>query len=146
MTVLAYATWDNDGTNKILTLDGNASELVPVDEKLQVSFTAPESGAVAVTQSGNFEPEMAGSGNWWGLLDDGTPVAGASSYMGTANDLAYRATTVVVVTGLTPGDPYVWDFAWAGNEDARCHLRVGPGDAATGNIYGPLNILVTALP
>ncbi len=109
-------------------LSGNTTFAVADATNLSVTFRAPNTGAVEVTLEGMVRTSAAGNLGQWGLFSGGSLVTGTG--VGVTRIAEYvKVTTVIAVTGLTPGTSYTW--AWA-------HVvSVGTLDLIQGGDYGP---------
>lgn len=113
---------------------------------LAVGFTVPPSGNVLVKLSGLALLETAES-YWWGLREGTTDLANPTRILtntaAPSNDLAWRMTASIYITGLTPGEAktYKWSHASDGGQ-----AQTNSGGTGTISDGGPSVMEVWAAP
>lgn len=110
---------------------------------LAVAFTAPASGRVQVDLSAVVAGSDAGTRTFWCLRSGTTTVEGSLAHVHTGT-VAARATSSVLVSGLTPGDNYQWKWAAAASTGTTT-LHAG-GSAVDGTTAGPASMTVREAP
>lgn len=99
---------------------------VAVDStNLTVSFTAPSSGKVLVRLGGVYR-WTAGSGAYWGLVDHGTTTLRGSLTQPGWNvpNVLLNYSVPFLITGLTAGTAYQFDWAWCVTSAASSQMWV----------------------
>ena len=110
---------------------------------LTVSFTAPTSGKVQVDLSATVKGSTAATRSFWGLRSGTTDVAG-SLVMVHEGTTPARAAATIFVTGLTPGQNYIYKWAAAASTGTTT-LTVG-GATADDASAGPATMVVRDAP
>ena len=89
-----------------------STSLAAIDTtNMTVSFTAPASGQVLVRLTA-FVVTAAGVSSFWALFTHGTTTQVGNSMQYASGAGNVTVTTACLVTGLTPGTTYQWDWAW----------------------------------
>ena len=149
---LAYVAYDpNPGVH--LTITSSAMSAIDTTN-LTVSFTAPNSGNVLVRLSGYF---AQGNGSaymfTWALLTHGTTTAVAKQFVfgwqqtsTTSYGYNGRLFGEFVVSGLTPGQTYQYDWGYAAGSNAwNMYCGNWPNTQPLAGEYGAALITVQAL-
>lgn len=136
-TVLA-TTYYNPGSIDAKTVTSTSASMVDLDAtNLQITFTAPASGAVEVfmTAPRTFMSTGSNSG-YWGLRESTNFLTGSETEMTRSSQNMHSAGYYMKITGLTPGNSYT--YKWAAKVSADT-LNVSAGGG-----LGPAVMRVTA--
>lgn len=115
-----------------VTYSGTAQALAAVDAtNLTVSFVAPTSGTVLVRQSAIGYMNSATFQGWWGIVTHGTSTVVGVPALVTQVAAPESLSTVQVITGLTSGQTYQWDWAFGSNNASGTTHIIALGSTGT---------------